>query len=74
MDFRQILINMVNRKYRITVRLVKWFFIMLFIAFYLIYAWAPVYDFPEPRPFSGDKFYNPYQKIDSTAAPSTAGA
>jgi hypothetical protein len=63
----QILINMVKRKYKIIVRLVKLLFIMLFIAFFLIYAWAPVYDFPEPRPFSGDKFYNPYQNIDSTA-------
>lgn len=66
-DFRQILINMVNRKYRFMVKLLKWLFMVLFITFYLIYAWAPVYDFPEPRPFSGDKFYNPYHDIDSTA-------
>ena len=27
---------------------------------------APVYDFPVPRPFSGDKIYNPYEGMDST--------
>src|SRR5262245_56848266 len=24
------------------------------------YAWGPIYSFPEPRPFSGNHFFNPY--------------
>ncbi|MEI7982757.1 MAG: hypothetical protein WCI71_13985 [Bacteroidota bacterium] len=42
-------------------------FILLILLFELaIYFLAPVYDFPLPRPFSGDRFYNPYQGMDST--------
>lgn len=33
---------------------------------YFFYATAPRYNFSEPAPFSGPKFYNPYQDIDST--------
>jgi hypothetical protein len=32
----------------------------------LIYFVAPVYDFPVPQPFSGEKIYNPYEGMDST--------
>ena len=32
----------------------------------VIYFLVPVYDFPPPQPFSGDKLYNPYQGMDST--------
>lgn len=32
----------------------------------LIYFTAPVYDFPVPKPFSGEKIYNPYDGMDST--------
>lgn len=47
--------------------------IAYFVAFVLAYAllipflWGPIYDFPEPQPFSGTHFYNPYQNIDSSA-------
>ncbi len=27
---------------------------------------TPIYDFPEPKPFSGSKFHNPYSSLDST--------
>lgn len=29
----------------------------------LQYAWCPVYDFPAPEPFSGTKWYNPYENV-----------
>ena len=32
----------------------------------VLYFLVPVYDFPAPRPFSGEKLYNPYQGMDST--------
>jgi hypothetical protein len=32
----------------------------------LIYFTAPVYDFPSPQPFSGDRIYNPYEGMDSS--------
>ncbi len=33
----------------------------------LQYLFSPVYDFPEPQPFSGKKWYNPYDSMNSTA-------
>jgi hypothetical protein len=35
--------------------------------FFVIYAIAPVYKFPEYEAFSGNKIFNPYAKMDSTA-------
>ena len=32
----------------------------------VLYFTAPVYDFQEPMQFSGDKFFNPYQGLDSS--------
>ncbi|MCX6284520.1 MAG: hypothetical protein NTW31_09830, partial [Bacteroidetes bacterium] len=53
---------------KIAGRVFRWlgYTVLLFIVFELILSfWAPVYDFPEPRPFSGDKFFNPYEGLDS---------
>lgn len=36
-------------------------FILLIVT--LPYTCANIYDFPEPKPFSGDKFYNPYKDL-----------
>jgi len=51
---------------------IKWVFkgilaiIIVFLGIYYIkYIWCPIYDFPEWKPFSGDKLYNPYKGIDS---------
>jgi hypothetical protein len=33
----------------------------------LPFLWGPIYDFPQPQPFSGAYFFNPYASIDSTA-------
>lgn len=41
--------------------------LLLLIVFFVIYAIAPVYKFPEYKPFAGDNIYNPYKNIDSTA-------
>jgi hypothetical protein len=38
--------------------------VLLFI-FTLKYLTAPFYIFPEPKPFSGEQFFNPYEGIDS---------
>jgi hypothetical protein len=32
----------------------------------LLYFMVPVYDFPQPQPFAGEKIFNPYEKADST--------
>lgn len=37
--------------------------VVAYIAFN--YLTCPVYDFPEPEPFSGESWYNPYQEVDS---------
>ncbi len=43
----------------------KYLFLLIFVLFSLPFIISPVYDFPEPNPFSGDKIWNPYQNIDS---------
>jgi len=43
----------------------KYFIGLIFILFSLPFIISPVYDFPKPKPFSGDKIWNPYQDIDT---------
>jgi hypothetical protein len=43
-----------------------WLIVGLLILELLLYFTAPVYTFPPPRPFTGDKIYNPYQGMDSS--------
>jgi hypothetical protein len=38
----------------------------LIILVALPYGWAPVYDFPQPAPFSGDQLTNPYDHLTPT--------
>jgi hypothetical protein len=47
-------------------KIVGWFIAGLLILELLLYFTAPVYDFPSPRPFTGEKIYNPYQGMDSS--------
>ena len=47
----------------------RWFVYLLIFLLGIeavLYFSAPVYEFPEPAPFSGDKFFNPYQGLGST--------
>ena len=37
----------------------------LFLVIFWFYLRAPVYDFPPPKPFSGNSLYNPYEGLDS---------
>ncbi len=47
-------------------KLIFWVLSLLVLIFYFIYALTPIYTFTEPQPFSGDKFLNPYENIDSS--------
>jgi hypothetical protein len=47
-------------------KIVLFIFLGLLTVELLIYFMAPVYDFPVPQPFYGDKIYNPYEGMDST--------
>ena len=40
--------------------------LLLLVVFFVIYAIAPVYQFPEYKSFAGDKIYNPYRDTDSS--------
>ena len=54
---------------KIAGRVFRWlaYSVLLLLGFEaVLYFCAPVYDFPEPTPFSGDKFFNPYDGLDST--------
>lgn len=50
---------------KLVLRLGAIFFLLLLAYEALLYFMTPVYRFPEPKPFSGEKFYNPYEGLDS---------
>jgi hypothetical protein len=56
---------MLIKLFKFLFKLILWVLILLVIIFFFIYALAPIYTFTEPEPFSGDKFLNPYENIDS---------
>jgi hypothetical protein len=39
------------------------FILLMVLIFTIKYITCPVYNFPEPEPFSGDKYYNPYENL-----------
>jgi hypothetical protein len=46
------------------------FFLLILILFFeagFQYLYCPVYKFPEPKPFSGNRIFNPYYDMDSLA-------
>jgi len=49
----------------VPLKIIRNFFLLLFIVLAGFYVMAPVYEFSGPSPFAGDKLYNPYQNIDS---------
>lgn len=49
---------------RLIGRLLLYFILLLLFLVAIQYATCPIYDFPEPEPFSGDKIYNPYENLD----------
>jgi hypothetical protein len=57
---------MLGRFFKIIFKLLGWLILILLVAFFVIYAIAPIYDFPDYKPFSGDKLYNPYRGMDSS--------
>ena len=46
-------------------KLVLWCFGIILVFEAILYFLAPIYDFQEPKPFSGDQWYNPYHDIDT---------
>lgn len=36
------------------------------MVFGVFYALTPIYDFPQPKPFSGNNIYNPYEECESS--------
>jgi hypothetical protein len=58
---------MPGRFFKIIFKLLGWLILILVVGFFVIYAIAPIYDFPVYKPFSGDKLYNPYRGMDSSA-------
>jgi hypothetical protein len=46
-------------------RIVLWIFLVIVALILLEYITCPVYKFPEPHHFSGNRIYNPYRGIDS---------
>ena len=53
--------------FRFFFKIFYWLILLLLIIFFVIYAIAPIYTFPDYKPFYGDHIYNPYQNIESTA-------
>ncbi len=50
---------------RFVLKFVLYFILAIFLIVIVEYLISPVYIFPEPRPFSGEKLFNPYEGIDS---------
>ncbi len=46
-------------------KLLLWLLGIILLVEMIIYFLAPIYDFEEPKPFSGDQWYNPYHDIDT---------
>ncbi len=57
---------MLGRFFKIIFKMLGWLILILVVIFFVIYAIAPIYDFPEYKAFSGDKLYNPYRGMDSS--------
>jgi hypothetical protein len=49
---------------RFLVRLVIYTITAVFIVLAIEYLLCPIYNFPDPKPFTGNKLFNPYQAID----------
>jgi hypothetical protein len=47
-------------------KIILWFLFGLLVVELLLYFTAPVYDFPPPGTFAGEKICNPYQGMDSS--------
>lgn len=58
---------MLIKAIKFLLRTIGWIVLVLLVIFFVVYALAPVYQFPEYKPFSGDKIYNPYENTDSSA-------
>lgn len=58
---------MIVNSIRFIFKLILWVILALLIIFFVVYAIAPVYNFAEPKPFSGPNIHNPYENMDSTA-------
>lgn len=59
-------IKLIWRLIRILLKLMLYIIIALVFVVAMEYLISPVYIFPEPKPFSGDKLFNPYEGVDST--------
>ena len=58
-----------QKKSPLYIKILKGILYLLLIFFLyqaVIYFLSPVYHFPQPKPFSGDLLYNPYQGMDSS--------
>ena len=58
---------MLIKAIKFLLKAIGWIVLVLLVIFFVVYALAPVYQFPEYEPFSGDKIYNPYENTDSAA-------
>ena len=47
---------------KILLRVIK-IIVLIILVVSLPYFLSPIYDFPKPKPFSGNKLYNPYQNL-----------
>ncbi|MBC8314674.1 MAG: hypothetical protein ISR57_00740 [Bacteroidales bacterium] len=55
----------IRKIFKWILKLLLWFFGIILLVEAILYFLAPIYDFQEPEPFSGDQWYNPYHDIDT---------
>lgn len=56
---------MLKKSYRILIKIITIIFLLIMLALFP-YTITPVYTFPEAKPFTGEKLYNPYSHTDFT--------
>ena len=56
---------MLKKLFWILVKIISVIFLFILLVLFP-YTITPVYKFPEPKPFTGEKLYNPYSKTDFT--------
>ena len=55
----------IRKIFKWLLKLLLWCFGIILLVEAILYFLAPIYDFKEPKPFSGDQWYNPYHNIDT---------
>lgn len=58
------MIRIILKILKVTKNAIAAFILCLLVVLAIPYGLCPIYDFPDPHPFHGDHWYNPYEDLD----------